>query len=192
MQKSLLFEGFYEVISHAMLLETLDTRAVWSVARGLARNVESYNGNLAACDRAHRNDLDGHGHISEEALGAFAEFFLRVCIDQVNFMENLMQPDRLRARILLWSEEEIRLNNLPPKAGSVLEAVLYRGELPRGELLALGTVMPGALFRRWWRMVCWPPRARGLRCDWSSRRRWPPDGCRGCFLKGRVLLRERS
>jgi Fic family protein len=122
------------LISHAMLLETLDTGAVWSVARGLARNVVSYKAHLAACDVARRDDLDGRGHLSEETLAAFAEFFLGVCIDQVSFMENLMEPDRLRTRILLWAEEEIRLNHLPPRAGKVLEAVLYRGELPRGDV----------------------------------------------------------
>jgi hypothetical protein len=71
--------------------------------------------------------------LSEEALAAFTRFFLELCIDQVKFMENLVQPDRLRTRILMWSEEEIRLGNLPPKSGFVLEAVLYRGELPRGD-----------------------------------------------------------
>jgi hypothetical protein len=49
-------------------------------------------------------------------------------------MEGLVQPDRLRTRILLWAEEEIRLGKLPPKAGNVLEAILYRGELPRADL----------------------------------------------------------
>jgi len=116
-----------------MLLEALDTGAVWSVARGLARNVEAYKRNLAACDVIRRNDLDGRGHLSEEALVDFTDFFLRVCIDQVTFMEQLVQPDRLRTRILLWAEEEIRLGALPPKSGSILEAVLYRGELPRGD-----------------------------------------------------------
>jgi hypothetical protein len=48
-------------------------------------------------------------------------------------MEELVQPDRLRARILLWTEEEIRLDLLPTKSASILEAVLYRGELPRGD-----------------------------------------------------------
>jgi Fic family protein len=48
-------------------------------------------------------------------------------------MEDLVQPDRLRTRILMWSEEEIRLGHLPPKSGNILEAVLYRGELPRGD-----------------------------------------------------------
>jgi len=120
-------------MSHAMLLETLDTGAVWSVARGLARNVDAYKERLAACDSTRRNDLDGRGNLSEEALAGFTDFFLRTCIDQVEFMESLMQPDRLRARILLWAEEEIRVDALPPKSGSILEAVLYRGELPRAD-----------------------------------------------------------
>jgi Fic family protein len=129
------------LMSHAMLLKSLDTGAVWSVARGLARNVDAYKGHLAACDATRRNDLDGRGNLSEEALAAFTDFFLRTCIDQVTFMEALMQPDRLRARILLWAEEEIRLNTLPPKSGNILEAVLYRGELPRGD--AAGAVGAG-------------------------------------------------
>jgi len=122
------------LMSHAALLETLDTAAVWSVARGLARNVEDYKKHLAACDAPRRNDLDGRGNLSEEALAAFTEFFLKTCIDQVSFMESLMQPDRLRARILLWAEEEIKLKNLPPRSGRVLEALLYRGELPRADV----------------------------------------------------------
>ena len=97
----------------------------------MARHVGVYKGHLAACDLPRRNDLDGRGHLSEEALASFTRFFLETCIDQVRFMESLVQPDRLRARILMWAEEETRLRALPPKAGAILEAVLYRGELPR-------------------------------------------------------------
>jgi Fic family protein len=129
------------LMSHATLLETLDTSAVWSVARGLGRNVEAYKGHMAACDRTRRNDLDGRGNLSEEALAEFADFFLRTCIDQVMFMEKLMQPGHLRERILLWAEEETRLGALPAKSGRILEAVLYRGELPRGD--AAGVVGAG-------------------------------------------------
>jgi Fic family protein len=125
------------LMSHAVLLDTLDTGAVWSVARGLARNVQQYKQLLANCDQTRRNDLDGRGTLSEEALAEFTQFFLTICIDQVTFMESLVQPDRLRARILLWAEEEIRLGHLPPKSGSILEAVLYRGELPRGDAEAI-------------------------------------------------------
>ena len=121
------------LMSHATLLEALDTGGVWSIARGLARNVDAYKGHLAACDLTRRNDLDGRGHLSEETLTQFTSFFLTSCIDQVTFMENLMQPDQLRTRILLWAEEEIRMGKLPPKSGAILEAVLYRGEVPRAE-----------------------------------------------------------
>jgi len=125
------------LLSHATLLETLDTGAVWSIARGLARNVDTYKNHLAACDQGRRNDLDGRGNLSEEALAEFTKFFLGACLDQVKFMEGLMQPDRLRARILLWAKEEIELGTLPPKANNILEALLYRGELPRGETAAI-------------------------------------------------------
>lgn len=121
------------LVSHATLLETLDTGGIWSVARGLARNVGAYKSHLANCDRPRQNDLDGRGNLSEEALAAFTLFFLEMCVDQVSFMEELVQPDRLRTRMLMWTEEEIRLGHLPPKSGSILQAVLYRGELPRGD-----------------------------------------------------------
>jgi Fic family protein len=125
------------LMSHAMLLETLDTGGIWSVARGLARHVFTYKSHLANCDQPRRNDFDGRGNLSEEALAEFSRFFLEVCLDQVTFMEGLMQPERLRTRILIWAEEEAKLGNLSQKAGHILEAVLYRGELPRGEVADL-------------------------------------------------------
>jgi Fic family protein len=125
------------LMSYAMLLETLDTGGVWSIARGLARNVDTYKSLLMACDAKRRNDLDGRGHLSEEALAEFTRFFLQTCIDQVEFMERLVQPDRLRNRILIWVEEEIRADALQPNSGKVLEGILYRGEMPRGEVAQL-------------------------------------------------------
>ncbi len=47
------------LMSHAMLLELLDTGSLWSIARGLARNVQAYKTHLASCDMGRRNDLDG-------------------------------------------------------------------------------------------------------------------------------------
>jgi hypothetical protein len=117
-----------------MLLETLDTGGVWSIAQGLARNVGSYKHHISQCDLPRRNDLDGRGHLSEEGLASFTRFFLETCLDQVKFMEELIQPNRLRDRILLWVEEEVRADALQPKAGRILEAILYRGVLPRGDV----------------------------------------------------------
>lgn len=125
------------LMSHAVLLEALDTGGLWSVARGLARSVATYKGHLMACDNPRRNDLDGRGNLSEEALSAFTAFFLDTCLDQVRFMEDLVQPDRLRTRVLLWAEEETRSGRLPAKAEQIVEAVLFRGELPRGDAASL-------------------------------------------------------
>jgi Fic family protein len=152
------------LMSHAMLLETLDTGAVWSVARGLARNVDAYKRHLTACDAVRRNDLDGRGNLSEEALAEFTRFFLTTCLDQVTFMEGLMQPDRLRMRILAWVDEQIRLGALQPKARDILEAVLYRGELPRVDLPAV----VGAVDRHARRIVS-PLIARGVLSAESTR-----------------------
>jgi Fic family protein len=95
------------LMTHAMLLDALDTGAVWSVARGLARDDARYKATLAACDLDRCNDLDGRGALSEEELANFTRFFLETCLDQVRFMRQLVEPNKLRARILVWAEEEI-------------------------------------------------------------------------------------
>lgn len=121
------------LMSYSVLRDALDTGGIWSVARGLARREAQYKSQLAACDSPRRGDLDGRGNLSEGALVDFAKFFLEVCIDQVAFMERLIQPDRLRDRINRWAKQEIEAKRLPAKADAILQAVLYRGELPRGE-----------------------------------------------------------
>lgn len=125
------------LMSHAILLNVLDTGGVWSVARGLARSSARYKAQLAAADAPRDSDLDGRGSMSERALAEFTRFFLEVCIDQVSFMEELVQPARLRTRVRGWAEEEASIGNLPANAANVLEAVLYRGALPRDEVAPL-------------------------------------------------------
>jgi Fic family protein len=125
------------LMAHAMLLEALDTGAVWSVARGLARNEKRYKDLLMACDLPKRNDLDGRGHLSEEALAEFVRFFLETCIDQIRFMQSLVEPNRMRGRILGWAKTEIQADRLPFKSDLILEALLYRGILSRADIPAL-------------------------------------------------------
>lgn len=122
------------LMSYAMLRKALDTRGLWSVARGLARQEAAYKQHLAACDGLRRGDRDGRGTLSEAALASFTAFVLRTCIDQIAFMEALMRPDRLRDRILIWAHEEMRAGTLPPKSDIVLKATLYQGQLERGEV----------------------------------------------------------
>jgi Fic family protein len=125
------------LMSYAMLKNALDTKGLWSVARGLARNEAEYKRHLAACDQPRRGDRDGRGTLSEAALADFTAFFLTLCIDQIKFMEGLMKPDRLRDRILIWAEEEIRAGTLPTRSDVVLRAVLLQGSITRADVVAL-------------------------------------------------------
>src|SRR5580658_9637309 len=125
------------LMSHATLLETLDTGALWSVSRGLARRVVDYKTLLANCDLPRRNALDGRGNLSEAELIAFTRFFLDVCIDQVKFMEELMNPKDLQARVMVWAKEQTVTKELAPNSDKILDALLYRGELLRGEVPSL-------------------------------------------------------
>ena len=109
------------LMSHAMLLESLDTGGVWSIARGLARSEETYKNQPGRDASKWMGEATG-----EEALAA-QHFFLTTCIDQVDFMEGLVQPDCLRNRIRISAS--CRRN----PALSV-QAILYRGYLPRGEV----------------------------------------------------------
>ena len=122
------------LISYAMLLEALNSGGIWSVARGLSRNEGDYKGHLAACDLQKRNDLDGRGNLSEETLAEFTVFFLKVCVDQVQFMTQLMQPSALKKRIMDWAKEEERLGGLLPHSSRVLAHILTHRELERKDV----------------------------------------------------------
>lgn len=125
------------LMSHAQMLLLVESGGLWSVARGLARSVGRYKELLANCDLQRRNDLDGRGNLSEEALAEFTAFFLSTSIDQVTFIESLMEPAGLRARVLLWAEEQVRLDALPARANRLLEHALLRGNLTRADVVPL-------------------------------------------------------
>lgn len=125
------------LMSYAMLRDAMDTGGLWSIARGFAHSEQGYKSHLQACDSERRGDLDGRGNLSEEALVDFTRFFLETCIDQVEFMIGLVQPDQLSNRILIWAEEEIRVGRLYPKSTAILKAILFRGELPRVDVPAI-------------------------------------------------------
>ncbi len=130
------------LMSHAMLLDGLETGGVWSVARGFARASQDYRQHLQNCDAERHGDFDGRGHLSESALAEFSKFFLRTCIDQVEFMESLVSPDKLRSRIVDWSRAQVATGRLPKQSTNLLEAIIYRGQVSRGEIPDLLKVAP--------------------------------------------------
>lgn len=120
------------LMSHAMLLRFGVGSSLWSVARGLARNVQSYKSLLQAADEPRRGDLDGRGTLSEQALTQFCEFFLKACIDQVDYMAGLIQPSELTRRIKLYVDDEVSAGRLPQGSFALLREALLFGEFERG------------------------------------------------------------
>lgn len=125
------------LMSQALLDQHLQTKGLWSLARGLARKQDTYKELLANCDLPRRNDLDGRGALSEEALVELTRFFLEVSLDQVQFMRELIQPDTLATRINMWTEEQIRLKKIPARCEVIMSHLAIRGELTRDEVTKL-------------------------------------------------------
>jgi Fic family protein len=122
---------------HAMFNRVGVGSSLWSVSRGLARNVAEYKARLMAADRPRDNDYDGRGSLSEEALVEFCRFFLRVSLDQVRFMESILEPSSLLRRIELYCRDEVEAGRLPKASFPVLREVVLSGELERGRVRSI-------------------------------------------------------
>jgi Fic family protein len=120
------------LFSHAWLRELDVGSELWSVSRGLARNVGEYKSALAAADAPRRGDLDGRGNLTQAGLEEFCRFFLRICVDQVSFMGELLEPAGLLRRMEIWTEEEIRAKRLARGSWPLLREAVMAGEFARG------------------------------------------------------------
>ncbi len=136
------------LMSHAMAHTAgVGAHGLWSVSRGLARGLESrgeYKRMMDYADTPRQNDLDGRGNLSLRALSEFTLWFLRVCLDQVNFMSNLFEINALAKRFQSYVAQKEKLK---PESSRLLEEALVRGEFERGEVSRI-TGLPERSARR--------------------------------------------
>jgi Fic family protein len=122
------------LMSHAMALKAgIGAQGLWSVSRGLARGLESrgdYKRMMDYADSPRQGDLDGRGNLSQRALTEFTLWFLKVCLDQVNFMSSLFDLGNLGRRLQLYVD---RNDHLKPETARLLQEALIRGQFDRGE-----------------------------------------------------------
>lgn len=113
----------------------IDAGGLWSLSRGLAVQRSDYYAFLANADqeRSSTSADDGRGHLSERALREFCQFTLRVMLDQIGFMERLLEPDKLAGRIEHYVRVEAGFGKDAERISLLLHEALYRGEFPRGE-----------------------------------------------------------
>lgn len=130
--------------THAVLHALGYTNGLWSPLRGFARTTDRYCALLADADAARRGDLDGRGNLSEQALVAWIDYVLDICLDQTRFMAGLLDLSSMERRIAacLTYEEETLRSGVRREALRPLHYLFLSGnEIDRGEfksMLGLG------------------------------------------------------
>ena len=125
------------LMSHALFKRLGVGTSLWSVARGLARDVDRYRQLLRSADGARAGDRDGRGNLTQRGLIAFSRFFLETAVDQVRFMSELLDPETLLTRMEIHIEEEVRLKRLPRGSFPVLREAVLAGKVERAKVPSL-------------------------------------------------------
>lgn len=140
------------LMSHAMAHRAgIGAHGLWSISRGLARGLEhgpggrlEYRQYMAAADEPRQNDRDGRGNLSLSRLTDFTIWFLRICLDQIDYMSGLFDLDALGERLTRYVA---RSESLAPEAARLLQEALIRGSFERGEASRI-TGLPERTARR--------------------------------------------
>lgn len=127
------------LMSHAMAHAAgVGAHGLWSISRGLARGLArgpegraEYKQYMAWADEQRQGDRDGRGNLSLKGLELFTAWFLRVCVDQLDYMASLFDLETLGGRLKRYVE---RHETLPAEAARLLQEALIRGAFDRGEV----------------------------------------------------------
>lgn len=125
------------LFSHSYLKAIGIGSSLWSASRGLARKSKEYKARLDAADAPRQGDLDGRGNLSQKGLEEFCKFFLTICIDQITFMESLLEAGELIRRIEIFIEEEVQAKRLLKGSFPLIREALLAGEFERGKAAEL-------------------------------------------------------
>lgn len=115
---------------------------LWNVSRGLARNRDRYMEALASADCQRLDDYDGRGNLTNRGLVDFCNFFLETCLDQIDYMHQLLDLntllDRINGYVRMRAEKIIpapsdKYKGIKIEAVKVLQDVLLRGQMTRGD-----------------------------------------------------------
>ncbi|MEJ2156231.1 MAG: Fic family protein, partial [Desulfobacteraceae bacterium] len=121
-----LFSGLYLAASG------INKCNLWSLSRGLSRKKRQYMFELWTTDSP---DEEGRHYFNEDLLTDFCDYFLNICLDQVDFMEKLLRLDQIESRIdwYVQSRHQQSRQSIHPAAARLLRAVFMRGLVARGK-----------------------------------------------------------
>lgn len=126
------------MMTHLQLAQLGLGSDLWSLSRGLARRQDDYYRFLAGADQPRKGDLDGRGQMSQSGYFAFIEFMLDVCHDQLDYMLESLDPEKLYERITrsFKTNERILDCSIRPECGKAVHALIRQGSIPRADFKA--------------------------------------------------------
>lgn len=110
---------------------------LWSISRGLARSNKEYKERLANADSKRHGDYDGRGNLSNKMLIEFCEYFLKVAIDQVEFMLSVIDTNNMLKRIEGFSDLMVVKDKMKPEAKYILKELFSKGKTSKTEAMRL-------------------------------------------------------
>ena len=94
--------------------------------------MDEYKSLLMAAVRERRFPADGRGPLSLEEMRKFCVFFLGTCIDQIEYINSLLEPEELLRRIEFYARDEIDAGHLLRGSSQLLREALLAEEFERG------------------------------------------------------------
>jgi len=123
---------------------------LWTLSRGLARRREDYYRFLEMADRVRVNDYDGRGNLSDAGLGAFCVFFLESVLDQIRFMESVLDISHLRLRVERYFQF-LEGESYREAFAAIVRVLVDEGEIPRSrvrEITGKGATVAAEIVRK--------------------------------------------
>jgi Fic family protein len=124
-------------ISFYLSFININKSNLWSINRGFSRNKNWYMLNLQSADSP---DKKGN-RFNQELFADFCAFFLETCLDQIAFMDQILDFKRVDARIDGYINERDKDRGaerpIDPRSGRLLKALFAQGQIPRGEAGAI-------------------------------------------------------
>ncbi len=117
--------------------ENIHASGLWSISRGLARSAETYKENLSNADLNRQGDYDGRGNLSNKMLVGFCSYFLKIAIDQIDYMYSVIDSESMITRINKFVDLMVVKGKLKTEARYILIDVFVRGKVSKIEAMRI-------------------------------------------------------
>lgn len=89
---------------------------------------------MAYADQMRQGDYDGRGNLSERALVNWAQFFIKICKEQIEFQQKMLDSDEMKSRLqTLVTICSAQIRGMPEKTFLALHQLFVAGPSARSD-----------------------------------------------------------